>query len=295
MEESYSARPLVGRWLALDLRPTRPLTFLGPSWAVICGAVASGGLTLRAQTVIFLVFAILLGDVLLGAWRSLWLQSDWRDALRRAAANTPTWFLASDEASRWRIVRVWRQSARRVRFFRTVIWPVIDADMVGMLMLGVLALSVASVLGLLPVVLTLVAMVIALIEGQIDVSHRIWLKTLLEFALPWLIAQSAFGSFSALSLFFTLVFTLVYRGLLGLSAAREDRWIVWNNLAQLVAALVLFASNAPAVAGLIALGLLAQVLWQSRYRVNRDGRAYVQRVQSYVLVAMLATSLALWF
>ncbi len=289
MEESYSARPLVGRWLALDLRPTRPLTFLGPSWAVICGAVASGGLTLRAQTV------ILLGDVLLGAGRSLWLQSDWRDALRRAAANTPTWFLASDEASRWRIVRVWRQSARRVRFFRTVIWPVIDADMVGMLMLGVLALSVASVLGLLPVVLTLVAMVIALIEGQIDVSHRIWLKTLLEFALPWLIAQSAFGSFSALSLFFTLVFTLVYRGLLGLSAAREDRWIVWNNLAQLVAALVLFASNAPAVAGLIALGLLAQVLWQSRYRVNRDGRAYVQRVQSYVLVAMLATSLALWF
>ena len=294
MEESYSARPLVGRWLALDLRPTRPLTFLGPSWAVICGAVASGGLTLRAQTVIFLVFAVLLGDVLLGAWRSLWLQSDWRDALRRAAANTPTWFLASDEASRWRIVRVWRQFARRVRFFRTVIWPVIDADMVGMLMLGVLALSVASVLGLLPVLLTLVAMVIALIEGQIDVSHRVWLKTLLEFALPWLIAQSAFGSFSALSLFFTLVFTLVYRGLLGLSAAREDRWIVWNNLAQLVAALVLFANNAPAVAGLIALGLLAQVLWQSRYRVNRDGRAYVQRVQSYVLVAMLATSLALW-
>ena len=148
---------------------------------------------------------------------------------------------------------------------------------------------------LLPVLLTLVAMVIALIEGQIDVSHRVWLKTLLEFALPWLIAQSAFGSFSALSLFFTLVFTLVYRGLLGLSAAREDRWIVWNNLAQLVAALVLFANNAPAVAGLIALGLLAQVLWQSRYRVNRDGRAYVQRVQSYVLVAMLATSLALWF
>ena len=51
----------------------------------------------------------------------------------------------------------------------------------------------------------------------------------------------------------------------------------------------------PAVAGLIALALLAQVLWQSRYRVTRDGRAYVQRVQSYVLVAMLATGLALWF
>ncbi len=57
---------------------------------------------------------------------------------------------------------------------------------------------------------------------------------------------------------------------------------------------MLFAGNMPAIAGLLVLSLLAQVLWQTRYRVNRDGRAYVQRVQSYVLVAMLATGLALW-
>lgn len=294
MEESFSARPLVGRWLELDLRPTRPLTWLGPGWAVLCGAVASGGLALRGSAVLLFVFSLLLGDVLLGAWRALWLQPDWRDAVRRAVANTPAWFIASEEASRWRIVRVWRQLARRVRFFRTVLWQQIDSLVVGMFMVGVLALSVTSVLGVVPMLLTLAALALALIEGQLPAERAADLRAVFEIALPWLIAQTAFGFFSWLSLVFVLLFTLVYRALLGLAAARAGRWLLWNNLAQSVVALVLFAGNAPAVAGLLVLSLLAQVLWQTRYRVNRDGRAYVQRVQSYVLVAMLATGLALW-
>jgi len=295
MEESYSARPLIGRWLALDLRPTRPLTWLGPGWAVICGAVASGGLQARGQSVLLLVFSLLLGDVLLGAWRALWLEPDWRDAVRRAAANTPAWYVASDDAGGWVTLRVARQLARRFRYLRNVILPAVDSEIVGMAMIGILALSIAAVLGQAAVALTLVAMVLALIEGQIGRERGASLRALFETALPWLIAQSAFGYFSWLALFFVLLFTLVYRALLGLSAARPGRWIVWNNLAQLAVAFVLFAGSMPAVAGLIALALLAQVLWQSRYRVTRDGRAYVQRVQSYVLVAMLATGLALWF
>ncbi len=294
MEEPYSARPLLGRWLALDLRPTRPLTFLGPGWAVICGAVASGGLALRWQSLLFVVFSLLLADVLLGAWRSLWLQPDWREAVRRALANTPAWFGESDLAGRWAITRLARQLVRRLTYWRAVLLPLIDSEIVGLFMVGVLALSVASVLGQAPVLLTLAAMSIALIEGQVDFRIGVGLRSLFEIALPWLIAQSAFGYFSWLSLFFVLLFTLIYRALLGVSATRQDHWLVWNNLAQLVIALVLFASKSPVVAALVALGLLAQVLWQSRYHVNRDGRAYVQRVQSYLLLAMLTTGLALW-
>jgi hypothetical protein len=88
MEESYSARPLIGRWLALELRPTRPLTWLGPGWAVLCGAVASGGVQPRGQLLLLLIFSILVGDVLLGAWRALWLQPDWRDAMPRSNASS---------------------------------------------------------------------------------------------------------------------------------------------------------------------------------------------------------------
>ncbi|MDE3088085.1 MAG: hypothetical protein KGJ80_01705 [Chloroflexota bacterium] len=294
MEESYSARPLFGRFLALDLRPTRPLTFLGPGAAVLCGAVTSGGLALHGQSLLFLIFSLLLGDVLLGAWRALWLQTEWRDALRRSTANQPSWYSPSAEAGGWRIVRWLRRTAQRVRYLRKVVLPLIDSEIVGMFMVGVLALSVAAVLGQAAVALTLVAMVFALIEGQVGEARGAGLRAVFEIALPWLIAQSAFGYFSWRALFYILLFTLVYRALLGLSAARQDKWIAWNNLALVAAALVLFASNAPVNAGVVALGLLAQVLWQARYRVNRDGRAYAQQVQSYVLVAMLAVGLSLW-
>ena len=293
MEESSSARPLVGRWLALELRPTRPLTWLGPGWAVLCGAVASGGLLPRGQSALLLIFSLLLGDVLLGAWRALWLQPDWRDAVRRAVTNAPMWYIDSDETEGWRFARLLRRVGGRIRFVRTVIMPVVDSEIIGMTMIGALALCVAVVLGQVAFALTLAALVLALVEGQVDGERGAYLRAVFEIGLPWLIAQSAFGYFSWLSLFYVLVFTLVYRGLLGLAETRRTRWLVSNNLAQLLAALVLFAGGAPAVAGLTALALLAQVLWQSRFRLNRDGRAYVQRVQSYVLVMMLAAAIAI--
>jgi hypothetical protein len=293
MEESSSARPLVGRWLALELRPTRPLTWLGPGWAVLCGAVASGGLLLRGQTAFLLIFSLLLGDVLLGAWRSLWLQPDWRDSVRRARANAPLWFVDSDDEDGWRFARLLRRLGGRIRFMRVVILPVVDSEITGMTMIGALTLCVAFVLGQVALVLTIAALVLALVEGQVSAERAAYLRALYEVGLPWLIAASAFGSLSWLSLLYVLLFTLVYRGLIGLAETRRSRWIVANNIAQFLAALVLFAVGSPAMAGLAALGLLAQVLWQSRFRVNRDGRAYVQRVQSYVLVTMLAAAFAL--
>jgi hypothetical protein len=277
----------------LELRPTRPLTWLGPAWAVLCGAVASGGLILRGQTAFLLIFSLLLGDVLLGAWRALWLQPDWRDSVRRAVINAPTWYVDSDDAEGWRFVRLVRRLGGRVRFLRKVILPAVDSEIGGMAMVGALALSVAVVLGQTVVALTLVALFLALVEGQVSGERGAYLRALFEIALPWLIAESAFGYFSWLSLFYLLIFTGVYRSLLGLAETRRTHWLVWSNLAQLLAALALFVGRAPAVAGLVALGLLAQVLWQSRFRVNRDGRAYVQRVQSYVLVVMLAAAFAI--
>ena len=232
MEESYSSRPLVGRWLALDLRPTRPLTWLGPGWAVLCGAVASGGLLLSGQSLLFLVFSLLLADVLLGAWRALWLLPDWRDAAHRAAIKTPAWYIASEDGSGNRVMRIARQLWRRSRYVRSVILPAIDSEIVGMTMIGVLALSIAIVLGQVVVLLTIAAMVLALIEGQIDEERGAYLRAVFEIALPWLIAQIAFGYFSWLSLFYVFIFTLVYRALLGLSDTRQGHWMLWNNLAQ---------------------------------------------------------------
>jgi hypothetical protein len=295
MEDSYSSlRPVAGRLVALDFRPARPLTMLGPMWAALCGAIASGGLIFQNQWLLKLILLFLMCDALLGAWRALWLHADWRTALPRNLANARLWFYTSSTESNTLWARFTRAIAQRIHLVRTVIWPLIDSEIIGMLMAGILAICIAIVLGVVPTILTAVALVIALIEGQLQPEQGVELRVLYEMVLPWFIAQFTFGYFSWLALVYVLLFAVVYRALLALAMARQHRWIVIALAAQFIAALLLMATNTPAGAGIVILGLLAQVLWQTRYRFDRDGRAYAQRVQSYILVGMLVASLSLW-
>jgi hypothetical protein len=268
---------------------------LGPAWAALCGVLASGGVLFKNQSLLTLILLFLLCDALLGAFRVLWLHADWRTALPHNLANARIWLLTSSDAPASFFSRLTRALSQRIRFVRTVIWPLIDSEIIGMVIAGILAVCIAVVLGLVATILTAAALVIALIEGQLGVERGVWLRAVFEMTLPWLIAQSAFGYFSWLSLAFVLLFTLVYLALLGVAAVRKGSWIRLSNVSQWVVIFLLIASNAPAGAGIVALGLLAQMLWQSRYRMDRDGRNYAQRAQSYILVGMLAAGLSLWF
>jgi hypothetical protein len=294
MEDSYTTRPVVGRLIALDFRPARPLTLLGPAWAALCGAVASGALTLSSQTLFVLILLLLLCDALLGAWRALWLHADWRTAFARNRASAQVWLTPSEYEPTAFFRRVTWNVSRQVHFARSAVWPLIDSEIIGMMIAGVVALCLAVVLGLAPTILTALALVLALIEGQVGAARGAELRALFEIALPWLIGQSAFGYFSGLALVFILLFTLAYRALLGVASARQSRWLVWSNVTQLGVVFLLIVSSAPVGAGVVGLGLLAQMLWQVRYRVDRDGGTYAQRVQSYMLVGMLVTGLSLW-
>lgn len=272
MEDSYSTRPLVGRWIALDVRPTRPLTWIGPSWAVICGSLASGGLAFKGQTVLFLIVALLLCDALFGAWRALWLQTDWRDALRHAYSNAPGWLQSEIEPpTRW--ARVARQASLRIRYIRKVIWPIVDSEITGLFIVGALALSLAIIMGQIPFVLTMIAMAFSIVEGRIGTARGATLRALADVAFPWLIAETALGPFNWVSLAFALLFSFIYRALLGLATNRGLHWIALSNLSQVAIVLLLIASFMPAGAGIALLGLLAQILWQARYRSDRDGQS----------------------
>jgi len=292
MDESFSTRPVAGRWMAIDFRPTRPLTILGPAWAMLCGAIASGGLSFRGQSVLFLILSFILCDALLGAWRALWFGSELRVALTRASNRTQTWL--DLDAPSGRLARLRWQIKRRIDFARRVIWPLIDSETIGMFFAGMLGLSLAAVLGTAPFVLTAIAMVLALVEGRVGSTRGAGLRAITEIAIPWLITQSAFNSFSFWALAAALLFTLIYRALIGI-AMGQGQWTRWCNLLLLAASVMLWLSNAPLGAGLVALGLIAQLLWQVRYRMDRDGRNYVQRVQSYVLVAMIMMAFSFWF
>lgn len=292
-ESSYPARPVLGRLLALDLRPMRPLTLLGPAAAALCGAIASGGLNGQWRSWVVLILVILLCDVLIGAWRASWLHADWRVALPRNLASARVWYMLTDELPSSRVARWGRAITRRVMLARNVIWPLMDSEIIGMLIAGLFALCLAALFNPIALALTLAALVLALIEGQVSERHTLGLRALIELTLPWLIAQSVFEYFSYAALFFVLLLTGIYRALLGLVYARPERWYVWNNVAHLVVALTLFASNAPVPAALVAMALLAQLLWQMRWRTEGAAREYVQHIQSYVLATMVVVSLSL--
>ncbi len=294
MMHDFATRPLVGRLIALDVRPTRSLTLLGPAWAAICGAIASGGLTLRWQTLLTLILIVMLCDAFLGAWRALWLQSDWRPALGHTLASSSRWLHAPGDSSRFVLARWSSRVSRWTRYLREIIWPIIESEMIGMIIAAILALSAAVVLGTQTFLLTAFAMILSLIEGQIGTPRGAGLRATSEIALPFHIAQSAFGFFSWSSLVFSILFTLVYRSLLGLATTRQMNWIRWSNFAQLGVVWLLLLRNSPIGGGLVAMGLLAQVLWQARLLYDRDGNGYARRVQSYILVAMLIVALSLW-
>ncbi len=294
MENPITARPLSGRWIALDVRPARPLTLLGPAWATLCGALASGGVSGRGQSILFLLLAIFLSDALLSAWRALWLESDWRAALQRLSSSAPIWLESSPDAPRSALARLRERVARHFAYWRQVVLPTLASEVFGLGIAGALALSIAIVLGQPVVALTALAMICALIEGEMPSARGAGLRALFEIMLPWLIGQAVFGNFSWLALFFGVLVTLVYRALLGLAATRQARWFVWSNLAQLTIVLALVVVNAPIPAGVAALALLAQILWQARYHLDRDGVAYAQRAQSYLMVTMLMSALAVW-
>lgn len=292
-ESSYPARPVLGRLFALDLRPTRPLTLLGPAAAALCGAIASGGLDGQWRSWVVLILVILLCDVLIGAWRASWLHADWRVALPRNLASARIWYMLPDEVPSSRVARWGRAITRRVMLVRHVIWPLIDSEIIGMLIAGLFALCLAALLNPMTLGLTLAALVLALIEGQVGERYTLDLRALIELTLPWLIAQSVYEYFSYASLFFVLLLTSIYRALLGLVQARQERWHVWNNLAHWLIAMALFASNVPVAAALVALALVAQLLWQMRWQSEGAAREYVQHIQSYVLATMVVVSLSL--
>lgn len=301
--QDFLTRPLVGRLIALDVRPTRTLTLLGPAWAALCGAIASGsliltsqtfpGVTVRGQTFLTLILIVMLCDAFLGAWRSLWLQSDWRPALSHALDSSDRWLRPWNPSEF--ILRRWVGALGRwTKYLREIIWPIIESEMIGMIIAGILALSTAVVLGPQTFLLTAFAMILSLIEGQIGTARGAGLRALCEIALPFHIAQSAFGFFSWSSLAFSILFTLVYRALLGLATTRQMNWIRWSNIAQLGVVALLLIRSSPIGAGVVAMGLLAQVLWQARFIYDRDGNGYARRIQSYILIAMLIAAISLW-
>jgi len=239
--------------------------FLGPIWTALCGALASGGVTLSAAPLLRLALVALLVDVVWGGLWSALMATDWATSLGRWQnwrRGTPVRLLphTSPDGPAGRLARHlghlrswWTGSAG----------PTLGPTLAGLALLLPLALVMAGVLGVRPLLVTLLAItllqfVFAWTGG--DARPVPGPQALFEIALPWLAGHVLFALPTLPSIALALAYTLSYAG--GLRLAQGWTGLARWNLGQITAIVVLVAARQPTAAGITGLLFMGQAMLQ---------------------------------
>ncbi len=285
--------PSLGRRIALELRPAQPITWIGPVWATLCGGLASGALTLSGETVVRLAIAVILADPILGAWRAAWVYTDWRAPLN-VWRPTPTrsWMLLPYARLNSPAARLSQWISSRAKFWRSALMPQVGNALSALAVSGLIALTVALVLGTATFFICIFALAAAPLEAELGTQRMgKWARALGEIGFAWLIGHATFATPTWESVLLALFFACVYRGLLSVVSSREVGFAI-ANVSQVVIAVILVARGALVNGGFVAMGLIGQSLWQAAARrVDGLDPNYFPRVQWFVLAAMLVAAL----
>ncbi|MBI4672991.1 MAG: hypothetical protein HY741_15150 [Chloroflexi bacterium] len=293
--ESSSFRPPVGRRIALQLSSARPLTWLGPIAATICGALAASGLIISGETLLRVAIAVLLTDPILGAWRAAWVNTDWRRPMQGwRATPTRAWMLVPYARLGSPAARFSQWLSSRANFWRDAIVPHVGQSITAIIVTALIALSIALALSYTAFVLTLVALAFAPLESELG-EHGAgrWARALVEIGMAWLIGDAAISQlFPPLdSAILALLFAMTYRGLLSV-ATRPRLGLAIADGSQIAVIVFLIARGAMISATIIGLALGAQLLWQTLVRTGRlEAKTFLERVQWFVLLAMVIAAL----
>lgn len=295
--ESRMTRPVLGRRVALELRSARPLTWLGPIAATICGAMATNGLVLSGETLLRVAIAILLTDPILGAWRAAWVNTDWTSPMRGwQATPTRAWMLVPYARLGSPAARFSQWLSSRAKFWREAVMPLVGHSLTAILVTGLIALSVALVLGAAAFILTLGALLLAPLESELGENGAgRWARAFAEIGMAWLIGDAALSQiFPPLdSAIVALLFATMYRGLLSVGS-RPRLGFAIADLAHVALIAFLLYRGALISATIAALALGALLLWQTLVREGRDGaKEYLGRAQWFVLFAMVIAALGI--
>ncbi|TAH51863.1 MAG: hypothetical protein EYC68_08765 [Chloroflexota bacterium] len=291
------SRPSMGRRVALELRSARPMTWLGPIAATICGAIAAQGLLISGETLLRVAIAVLLTDAILGAWRAAWVNTDWTSPMRGwKATPTRAWMLVPYARLGSPAARFSQWLSSRAKFWREAVMPQVGQSLTAILVTGLIALSVALVLGAAAFILTLGALLLAPLESELG-EHGAgrWARAFAEIGMAWLIGDAALSQiFPPLdSAIVALLFAVTYRGLLSV-AARPRLGFAIVNVAQTALVIFLLARGALINATIVALAFGALILWQTLVRAGRaDSKIFLGRAQWFVLLAMVISALGI--
>jgi len=270
-----------GPLVVMRLWLTRPPLRIGPIWALLAGALASGALTWQFQELIRLLVLACLVDLI---WGGLWLtlttpeQGDWaeegerprfRPSLPYARPGSPVALLWGEAGNDHPLTLLWRSGM-----------PALLVMLVISAWLG----SKAMLASLLAVVLCLIGWATAWLRGRPDA----WAQAALTVGLPWGLGFWSHAPMTLTSLGALLVWTLWQRAALGITRGERLMWGLLV-LAQGAAVALLVWVQKPLWAAIMAILLVPtwwRHLWSQWADRNLRGLAHVQIWWWLALLAM---------
>jgi hypothetical protein len=297
--DGHPALPL-GRLITLQVRFAHPLSWFGPIWAALCGALASGEMALDVAHLLLLVTVLFLIDLALGTVWELALNTDWsslssgRDSEQALSPQTVLMLPYAAQNSPNQRISSWL--GRVMTWGRTVLWPGAGTAILGLIVSALMAIVMAAFLGRSLVLLTLAALAtatLALLLTYRREGEPLWLRAFFEVGLTWLIGHAAFGPFTWSSLLAGWLYTGLYQACLALSRNQNKRAIVRLNVFQLAIVALLVVIKQPLSAGFAGLLMLPPLSLQPFLGPGETGPWYLRRSQPFLMLNMLVTALAI--
>ena len=296
-----------GRLVTLVVGDAGSRVWLGPGWAVLCGAVASGGLSVQWRTPVVLLLGVLLADSVLGSvWGLAGLEGRAARRKKRGNPDTQSGELAgpreSPGSAALRVLDSWKSRLAR---WASRIWPRAGGSILGWGFLSLLALLISSVLGRVPLGLTVVALGLAAWRLAMAPREGVLSSVLASCCLaglPWLMGWAAFSDLQfgmnglrplSQALVWAAAYAMTFHAYRLLGGRRLATGSTLLAAAHLSAVVVLIVVREPILAGGVALLLLPQLMLQPALLSVGEGVWYLRRVQIFTMLATMVTAMAM--
>ncbi len=291
---SIASRSISGGLIRLQAHLTNWGAWMGPTWAVVCGVVASDGFGWRGEDWIRLALLVLLVD---GGWGTLWSSLggvNWAKPLRRwrhwrfgAPFATPPYTLPNspgDRISRW--------LGQLGAWWRDVFWPACGPAFSAIVIAFAVTVVLAVLLGtelLLLSAATLAVMQLGLAwEGGRGTVAPHW-DALVAVMMPWLAGHVAFGALGLRSLGLALAYAISW----GAAWRVDSPWERALGIgSQFLAAALFVVLRSPLAAGGLLLLLVPQVALFPWLRRGQSAAWYARHARPWLMAAMLIAAWA---
>jgi hypothetical protein len=299
----------VGHITQLRLYPIRPLWSVGPGWAALGGALASGGFALAPQTLLTLVLVWLLADAVLGVvwdlgagdtspggqggiWRA------WLTARLPDSAPSLRFLPYTQPASPGRRLAV--RLSRWRSWWQATFSPQAGAEFAALVAALGLALLLGATLGRDALALTLLAVALSWLaalahksEGAASQGLVTLCHTLAGFGLPWLLGSLTLGRPTWAVVALGSCYAITYFGLAH-QAAQATPGFRLIGASQVAAVFLLAGLRYPLAASAAAILLLPQWglhTWAAEHPVAPG--AYLRWIQPFVVLSLLIAAWAI--